>query len=119
MTLIEGVGDDVMTVLLLLFVIVLVIISWLSTNVREYNFPANLLVIERRSRRLFTTTSLNGNSNRFTKFIEINNSSLKYKINQKKSCEFSPALSVAHNSYHNVLLDNNSSYYYHHDRHKQ
>ena len=60
MTLIEGIGDDVITLLFVLFTVIIIIISWLSTNVREFTFPANLLVIERRSRRLYTA-SLNGN----------------------------------------------------------
>jgi hypothetical protein len=60
MTLIEGIGDDVITLLFILFTVIIIIISWLSTNVREFAFPANLLVIERRSRRLYTA-SLNGN----------------------------------------------------------
>lgn len=68
MALIEGIGDDFITFLFIIFIIVIVIISWLSTNVRELSFPANLLVIERRSRRLYTTADLNhlvnnGNSN--------------------------------------------------------
>ena len=71
MTLIEGVGDDIITVLFICFIIVILIISWLSTNVREYQFPANLLVIERRSRRLYTTTNLNGNLNSKLKFYSL------------------------------------------------
>jgi hypothetical protein len=59
MALIEGIGDDFITFLFIVFIIVIVIISWLSTNVRELSFPANLLVIERRSRRLYTTADLN------------------------------------------------------------
>jgi hypothetical protein len=59
----ESLGDELLTALLVIFVLALLAISWVSTDVREYNFPANLLVIERRSRRLYTTTSLNGNLN--------------------------------------------------------
>ncbi len=59
----SSVGDELLNALLVILVVTLLVISWVSTDVREYNFPANLLVIERRSRRLYTTTNLNGNLN--------------------------------------------------------
>jgi len=63
MAYIEGIGDDLVTGLFLLITIVIVVVSWLSTNVRDLAFPANVFVIERRSRRLYTT-DFNGNFNR-------------------------------------------------------
>jgi hypothetical protein len=65
----ESVADDLLTILFVLFVFLLLVVAWVSTDVREYNFPANLLVIERRSRRLYTTTNLNGNLNRNRRFF--------------------------------------------------
>ena len=72
MALIEGIGDDVMTLLFVTFIVLIVIMSWLSTNVREIMVPANLLVIERRSRRLYTANfngaaaGSSGNSSRLS-----------------------------------------------------
>ncbi len=65
MAFIEGIGDDSITFFFILFSIVIIIISWVSTNVRDIEFPANLLVIERHSRRLYST--LDGNFNRSKK----------------------------------------------------
>lgn len=85
MALIESVSDDMITIFLILFTIFLVVISWLSTNVREFPFPGNLLVIERNSRRFYTSvdgsrtlvTSQNGgNSVTATTTTVINNSTL-------------------------------------------
>lgn len=55
MDLIESISDDMITIFLILFTFFLIVISWLSTNVREFPFPGNLLVIERNSRRFYTT----------------------------------------------------------------
>lgn len=63
MAYIEGVSDELITFFITLFTVITLVFSWLSTNVREFPFPANLLVIERHSRRLYTTT-YNGNINR-------------------------------------------------------
>lgn len=63
MTLIEGIGNDVTTFFLILSISITIIFTWLSTNVRDFPFPANLLVIERRSRRLYTP-GMNGHLNR-------------------------------------------------------
>jgi len=59
--LIEGIGDDVITLLFLLFLVVIVIMSWLSTNVRDLPRPTNFYFIERSTGRLFTANSLDGN----------------------------------------------------------
>ncbi len=59
MALIENISDEVITIFLIVFTIFLVVISWLSTNVREFPFPGNLLVIERNSRRFYTTSDGN------------------------------------------------------------
>ena len=61
MALIEGIGDDVITLLFLLFLVVIVIMSWLSTNVRDLPRPTNFYFIERSTGRLFTANSLDGN----------------------------------------------------------
>lgn len=63
MAYIEGISDEFITLFLTLLTIIIVVFSWLSTNVREFPFPVNLLVLERRSRRFYTTT-FNGNLNR-------------------------------------------------------
>lgn len=53
MVVIEGFGDDVIFAITCLFIVSLLIIAWLSTQVREFPFPANLLIIERRFRRVY------------------------------------------------------------------
>ena len=83
MVLIEGIGDDVISLFFIVFLVVILIISWLSTNVREFAFPANLLVIERRSRHLYTT-SLNGNLNRSKYSIFFSNFLLEFTTFQTK-----------------------------------
>ena len=83
MALIEGIGDDVITLVFILFTIVIIIISWLSTSVREFAFPANLLVIERRSRRLYTA-NINGNLSRSklnSAQSQLNIGDIKFSIN--------------------------------------
>ncbi|CAF0760801.1 unnamed protein product [Brachionus calyciflorus] len=59
MALINGIGDELLTIFVVIITIIIVILSWLSTNVRDFPFPANLLIIERRSRRLYATNNLN------------------------------------------------------------
>lgn len=84
MALIESISDDMITIFLILFTIILVVISWLSTNVREFPFPGNLLVIERNSRRFYTSvdgsrtlvTSQNGGNSVTATTTVINNSTL-------------------------------------------
>lgn len=61
MSLIEGIGDDVITILFLLFMLVIVIMAWLSTNVRDLPRPTNFYFIERNTGRLFTASNLDGN----------------------------------------------------------
>ena len=80
MALIEGIGDDVITLLFILFTIVIIIISWFSTSVSEFVLPANLLVIERRSRRLYTT---NGHGNVNQSNFEIKLHAVINEINLK------------------------------------
>lgn len=63
MALIEGIGDDVITIVFLLFSIVILIMSWLSTNVRELPPPTNFYFVERNTGRLFTANNLDGNLN--------------------------------------------------------
>lgn len=63
MTYIKGIGDEVISLIIVCFTVIIIIVSWLSTNVREFAFPANLLVIERRSRRLYST-NFSGNVTR-------------------------------------------------------
>lgn len=61
MALIEGIGDDVITLLFIAFLIVIVIMSWLSTNVRDLPRPTSFYFIERSTGRLFTANNLDGN----------------------------------------------------------
>ena len=63
MNLTDQIDESLIYFLCILLTTVIIILSWLSTNVREFVLPGNLLVIERRSRRLYTTT-VNGNLNR-------------------------------------------------------
>ena len=63
MILIEQLDENAIYLLCILLTLILIIISWLSTNVREFVLPGNLLVIERRSRRLYAA-SANGNLDR-------------------------------------------------------
>jgi len=63
MILIENIDENVIYLFGVLTSVLVVVLAWLSTNVREFVFPGNLLVIERRSRRLYAT-SINGNLNR-------------------------------------------------------
>ena len=73
MALIDSIGVDLITYIIIIFTIIIIYLSWLSTSVRELPFPANLLVIERRSRRLFTTNISNGNlnCNFFTNYFDL------------------------------------------------
>lgn len=61
MALIEGIGDDVIALLFVLFMFVIVIMSWLSTNVRDLPRPTNFYFIERNTGRLFTANNMDGN----------------------------------------------------------
>lgn len=61
MTLIDSIGSDLISLLIFSLTITIIALSWFSTNVPEFPFSANLLIIERRSRRLYTTRNLNGN----------------------------------------------------------
>ena len=54
LSLFAGLSQEVITFLSFLVLLIVILSSWLSTNVREYVFPANLLIIERRSRRFYT-----------------------------------------------------------------
>lgn len=51
MSLIEGIGDDLLSVFVLLIFIGIVSLAWLSTHVNYFHFPATLFIIERRTRR--------------------------------------------------------------------
>jgi hypothetical protein len=48
---IESLDDDVLIALFSFIILLIVILSWYSTQVRE--LPANLLIIERRFRRVY------------------------------------------------------------------
>ncbi len=48
---IESLGDDVLIALFSFIILLIIILSWYSTQVRE--LPANLLIIERRFRRVY------------------------------------------------------------------
>ena len=93
---IDKLDENIIFLLFILFTVIIVILSWLSTNVREFAFPANLLVIERRSRRLYATT-VHGNINRskvltlkLLKFFSLN------KIMLKFSCECTSIITVTY-----------------------
>jgi hypothetical protein len=84
---IDKLDENIIFLLFILFTVIIVILSWLSTNVREFAFPANLLVIERRSRRLYATT-VHGNINRskvlilkLLKFFSLNKIMLNLVVN--------------------------------------
>lgn len=51
MSLIEGIGDDLLCVLVFLVFIGIVSLAWLSTHVNHIQFPSTLFIIERRTRR--------------------------------------------------------------------
>ncbi|RNA22492.1 transmembrane and ubiquitin-like domain-containing 1 [Brachionus plicatilis] len=61
MTLMDSIGSELISILVFSLTITIIALSWFSTSVREFPFSANLLIIERRSRRLYTTSNLNGN----------------------------------------------------------
>lgn len=61
MALIEGISDDVIAIMFFLFLLVVAIVSWLSTNVRDLTMPTNFYFIERNTGRLFTANSHDGN----------------------------------------------------------
>lgn len=63
MTFIEGISDDVVTIWFVLVTILTLIVSWLSTYVRDLAVPGNLYVVERRSRHPYATNFV-GNFNR-------------------------------------------------------
>lgn len=79
MTLIDSIGFDLNSILIFSFTITVIVLSWFSTHVREFPFSANLLIIERRSRRLYTTRNLNGNLRGNNFFLQYNQKS-KNKI---------------------------------------
>lgn len=51
MSLIEGIGDDLLYAFGFLLFIGLISLAWLSTHVNYTHLPATLFIIERRTRR--------------------------------------------------------------------
>ena len=47
MALVDGVNDDVINVLVILFIVIVVIISWLSTSLREFPFTGSAFIVHR------------------------------------------------------------------------
>jgi hypothetical protein len=53
---IEGFGDEVVFAIVSFILFIVITLAWLSTQVRE--LPANLLIIERRFRRVYRHSKL-------------------------------------------------------------
>ena len=53
---IEGFGDDVLCLLVSFILLIIITLAWYSTQVRD--LPANLLIIERRFRRVYRHSEL-------------------------------------------------------------
>lgn len=50
MSLIEGIGDDLLYVFVVLVFIGIITLAWFSTHVNHIYFPTTLFIIERRTR---------------------------------------------------------------------
>ncbi len=50
---IEAFGDDLLLGICVFSIVLVVLISWLSTNVRDFSVPTQLLVVERGNRRKY------------------------------------------------------------------
>ena len=57
MSLIEGIGDDFLYVVILLVLVGVISLAWISTNVNQIPFPTTLFIIERRTSRRNRTES--------------------------------------------------------------
>ena len=81
MPFIEGISDDIVTIICIVMTIITLVVSWLSTNVTDLALPTNLFLIERSTRRVYTTNYV-GNFNRSTLFrvILISKQKLSFKI---------------------------------------
>jgi hypothetical protein len=69
--LLENIGDELFVFLFILFITIVITVAWLSTNVREFPFTANLLVIERHSRRIYTATTIDNSNHLRSKNLNI------------------------------------------------
>lgn len=59
MSLIEGIGDEVTNVFVIIFSSIILYFAWRSTNVRDERIPRNLIIIESNRRRLLGRVAQN------------------------------------------------------------